>query len=85
MMKIQSIGIGLVFILVSIFGLDTSAQESLSSDTIIDALAPKSKTRSLRPSSEPMSAEDKAFIGSLSVTTRSISVEERKKVFLTNI
>jgi outer membrane protein OmpA-like peptidoglycan-associated protein len=59
-----------------------SAQDSPSSQEIIEVLAPKPplKTRSLKPVEPQLSLEDKAFIDSLRAKTRSISVLERKKI-----
>jgi outer membrane protein OmpA-like peptidoglycan-associated protein len=59
---------------------EVAAQEAPSADAIIQALTPKPKTRSLSPDSSSISAEDKAFVESLATSSRSITVEERKKV-----
>ena len=57
------------------------AQDSVTADSIIDALKPKAKTRSiLQPDDGGLSKEDTNFIDGLRSTTRQIVVEEREQL-----
>jgi outer membrane protein OmpA-like peptidoglycan-associated protein len=56
------------------------AQESTDTQSIIDALALKPKTKSLSLQPPAISTDDEAFIDGLRASTKSISVIERKKI-----
>ena len=56
------------------------AQEAVDSQSIIDALALKPKTKSLSIVPPAMSADDQEFIKGLGASTKSISIIERKKI-----
>ncbi len=60
--------------------LPSSAQETISTESIVDALTAKPKTRSIMDAGPELSAEDKAFIQSLGASTRGITVVEREKI-----
>ncbi len=79
-MKNAFLAVVLVAFATTALGPEIAAQEAITSDAIIQALTPKPKTRSLSPDSSTISADDRAFVESLATTSRSITVEERKKV-----
>jgi outer membrane protein OmpA-like peptidoglycan-associated protein len=79
-MKSAFLAVVLVAFATTALGPEIAAQEAITSDAIIQALTPKPKTRSLSPDSSTISADDRAFVESLATTSRSITVEERKKV-----
>ena len=61
--------------------LPAAAQDSVSADSIVDALKPKGKTRSILGGSESrLTREQSDFIDRLRSKTRQIVVEERKQV-----
>ncbi len=62
--------------------LPAAAQSNVSADSILNALKPKGKTRSIVVGDQPssMTADQKQFVRSLQGGTRAIVVEERKEL-----